>query len=58
MLCVGLIILEAACEAARSDQELAEPRVVTMRLFAGKGFAGDFLQQTFANADARNREGA
>src|SRR6202011_2565677 len=58
VLGVTLIVLHAAREAARADKKLTRGCIVTVRFLARKSFAGDFLKQSFANADARDREGA
>ncbi len=55
---VTLIVFQAACEAARANQELTRRGAVAMRLLARKSLARDFLKQPFANADAGDREGA
>src|SRR5260370_29345824 len=55
---VTLIVFQAACEAARANQELTRGGAVAMRLLARKSLARDFLKQPFANADAGDREGA
>jgi len=53
---VALIVFEAAGKAARADDHLAGFGVVAMRLFAGEGFAGDFLEDAFADADGGDEE--
>src|SRR5260370_38271298 len=55
---VTLVVFQAAREAACPDEELSRGCIVTMRLLARERLARDFLKQSFANADARNREGA
>src|ERR1700747_1163667 len=55
---VTLVVFEATGEAARANQKLARGGVVAMRLLAGKGFAGDFLNQAFAHTHTGNRESA
>ena len=56
VLGVALVIFEAAAEAACADEHLAGFDGVAVRLLAGKGFAGDFLDDAFADADGRNEE--
>src|SRR6266850_4545180 len=56
MLGVALIVFETAAEAAGADEHLARFSGVTVRFFAGKGFAGYFLDDTFADADSGNQE--
>src|ERR1700687_2098837 len=55
---VTLIVLQAAREAARANEELTRGSAVTMGLFARKGLARNFLKHSFANADAGDRKGA
>ena len=50
------IVFETASEAAGAEEHLAGLGAVAMRLFAGKGFAGDFLEDAFAEADGGNEE--
>ena len=56
VLGVRLVFLQAAREAASSYQQLTRGNVVTVRLRPGKGLMGDFLDQSLAKADARNRK--
>ena len=58
MLGVALIVIEAAAETAGGHENLAGFGVVAMGLFARKGVAGDFLENTFAEADTGNGKGA
>ncbi len=53
---VLLIVIEAAAESASGGEHLASFGVVAMGLLARKGFAGDFMEKTFANANAGNNE--
>jgi len=53
---VALIVFEAAGEAAGAEEHLAGFGVVTMRLLAGEGLAGDFLEEAFADADGGDQE--
>ena len=56
VLSVKLIVIEAAAEAARGEKHLASIAVVAMRLFAGEGVAGNFLEESFAQTDAGDGE--
>src|SRR5260370_39035083 len=58
VLGVTLIVFQAPREAACSDEKLPRCCIVAMRLLARESLARTFLKQSFANADARNREGA
>src|SRR6516164_9728213 len=48
---VALVVFEASAVGAGANEDLARLVVVAMRFFAGEGFACNFLQQAFANAD-------
>ena len=50
VLGVALIVFEAAGEAAGADEYLARLGVVAVRLLTGKGVAGNFLEDAFADA--------
>src|SRR5450755_817185 len=58
VLGMRLVVSQAAGETARAHQELPSCGIVAMRLFSRKGFAGDLLEQAFANADAGDAESA
>src|ERR1700689_1654081 len=58
VLCVGLVIFQAAREAAGPHEELTCGGVVAVRFLSRESFAGDLLQQAFANADTWNGKGA
>lgn len=58
MLGVALVVLETATETACADQNLARFGIVAMWLFARESIAGDFLEETFAKADAGYGKGA
>jgi hypothetical protein len=53
---VALIVFEAASEAAGAEEHLARFGVVAVRFLAGEGFAGNFLENAFADADGGNQE--
>jgi len=54
MLGVAHIVFEAAREAASAEEHLARLGVVAMRFLEGEGFAGNFLEDAFADADGGN----
>jgi hypothetical protein len=54
VLGVALIVFEAAGEAAGAEEHLPRLGVVAVRFLAGEGFAGDFLEDAFADADGGN----
>jgi len=56
VLGVRLILLQAPRETASAHEQLPRGYVVTVRLRPGKGLMGDFLDQSFAKADAGDRK--
>jgi hypothetical protein len=50
------IVFEAAGKAAGADKHLARFGAVAMRLLAREGFAGNFLNDAFADPDGGNEE--
>ena len=54
VLGVRLIVFQPPCESASAGQNLTFGGVVAMRFFARKRVARNFLQQAFADPDARN----
>ncbi len=58
MLGVLLIVFEAAAKAASGEKHLAGLRIVAMRFLAREGFARDFIEESFADADTGNHEAA
>ena len=56
VLGVLLIEFQASRKTASAHEQLPGRRVVAVGFFAGKGIASDFVQEAFAQADARNRK--
>src|SRR5215470_2096422 len=58
VLGVLLVIFQAACKTARSQEQLARRAVVAVWLLARKSFMRDFLQKPLADANARHGQKA
>jgi hypothetical protein len=56
MFGVTLVVFETAGEAARANDHLTGFGGVAVRFLAGEGFAGDFLEDAFADADGGDKE--